>query len=182
MIQVCGEQLWRVRILIRFRFWTENVWSRASVDHTQQKCGLPAFKFSEAAEIRGGDVVIDLAEISVIGEVNYIEAETDLARAEVKPGRDAEVPVDLGIEGKKYWKSLGVGQANVILALVYFGIRKARVNVDDRAENQGERKVERPPGDHPVRHIRRAKTVGVVPDDRLLERNQEVPEHIQISA
>jgi hypothetical protein len=69
-----------------------------SVDHTQQKCGLPAFKFSEAAKIRGGDVVIDLAEISVIGEVEYIEAETDLARPEVKPGRDAEVPVELCCE------------------------------------------------------------------------------------
>src|SRR5260221_9861291 len=93
-----------------------------SVDHTQQECRLPAFKFSEAAEIRGGDVVIDLAEISVIGEVDYIEAETDLARPEVKPGRNAEVPVELGIDGKKHRKSLGVGQPNVILTLIYFGI------------------------------------------------------------
>src|ERR1700747_809672 len=31
----------------RLRFCAENVWSRASVDHAQQKCGLPAFKFSE---------------------------------------------------------------------------------------------------------------------------------------
>ena len=67
-----------------------------SVDHTQQKCGLPAFKFSEAAEIRGGDVVIDLAEISMIGKVDYIEAEMNLARAKVKSGWDAEVSVDLG--------------------------------------------------------------------------------------
>ena len=67
-----------------------------SVDDTQQKCGLPAFKFCEAAEIRGGDVVIDLAEISMIGKVDYIEAEMNLARAKVKSGWDAEVSVDLG--------------------------------------------------------------------------------------
>src|SRR5229473_2067589 len=89
-----------------------------SVDHTQQKCGLPAFKFSEAAEIRGGNVVIDLTEIAVIGEVDYIEAEMNFARAEVNPGRQAEVPVDLGIEGEKHWEALRVGQADVILALI----------------------------------------------------------------
>jgi hypothetical protein len=46
------------------------------------------------------DVVVDLIEIAVIGKVDYIETETDLARTEVKPARDAEVPVDLGIDGK----------------------------------------------------------------------------------
>src|SRR6266481_1382241 len=152
-----------------------------SVDHAQQKCGLPAFEFSEATEIRGGDVVIDLAEISVIGEIEYVEAETDLARTEVKPGRDAKVPVDLGIEGKKHWKSLGVGQPNVILTLIYFGIRIARVYVHDRAEHQIERNMEGAPSDHAVRHIRRANTVGVGPDHRLLERNEDVPERVQIS-
>src|SRR5260370_11682445 len=88
-----------------------------SVDQTQQKCGLPAFKFSEAAEIRGGNVVIDLTEIAVIGEVDYIEAEMNFARAEVNPGRHAEVPVDLGIDRKKCWEALRVGQPNVHLPL-----------------------------------------------------------------
>src|ERR1700722_1984302 len=131
--------------------------------------------------MRRGDVVVDLIESSGIGEVAYIEAETDLARTEVKPARDAEVPVNLGIDGKKHRKSLGVGLPKVILTLIYFGIRKARVHVDDRAENQGERKMKGPPGDHPVRHIRRANTVSVGPDDRLLERNEDVPERVQIS-
>src|SRR5260370_2476091 len=131
--------------------------------------------------MRRSDVVVDLTEIAVIGEVDYIEAETDLARTEVKPARDAEVPVDLGIDGKKHRKSLGVGQPNVILTLIYVGIRKARVHVDNRAENQGERKMKGPPSDHPVRHIRRANTVSVGPDDRLLERNEDVSQRVQIS-
>src|SRR6266852_6131477 len=152
-----------------------------SVDDTQQKRRLPALEFREAAEMRRSDVVVDLTEIAVIGEVDYIEAEPDLARTEVKPARDAEVPVDLGIDGKKHRKSLGVGQPNVILTLIYFGIRKARVHVDERAENQGERKMKGPPSDHPVRHIRRANTVSVGPDDRLLERNEDVSQRVQIS-
>jgi len=118
----------------------------------------------------------------VIGEVDYVEAEMNLACAEVKPGRRAEVPVDLGIKGKKHRKSLGVGQPNVILTLIYFGIRIAGVQVHDRAENQGEREVECPPSDDAVWHIRRANTVSVGPDDRLLERNEDVPERIQIPA
>src|SRR6266481_5141531 len=159
----------------------EEVRPGRSVDDTQQKRRLPALEFREAAEMRRSDVVEDLTEIAVIGEVDYIEAEPDLARTEVKPARDAEVPVDLGIDGKKHRKSLGVGQPNVILTLIYFGIRKARVHVDDRPENQGERKMKGPPGDHPVRHIRRVNTVSVGPDDRLLERNEDVPERVQIS-
>src|SRR5260370_16856781 len=89
-----------------------------SVEQNEEKCGLAAFKFSEAAEIRGGNVVIDLTEIAVIGEVDYIEAEMNFARAEVNPGRHAEVPVDLGIDRKKCWEALGVGQPNVILPLI----------------------------------------------------------------
>jgi len=96
----------------------------------------------------------------------------------VKPGRDGEVPVDLEIDGKKHRKSLRVGQTNVVLPLVYFGIRIAGVHVDDGAENQSERKMKCPPSDHMVRHIRRANTVSVEPDDRLLERNEDVPERV----
>src|SRR5258708_9430055 len=48
-----------------------------SVDNAQQKRRLPAFEFREAAEMRRSDVVVYLIEIAVIGEVDYIEAETD---------------------------------------------------------------------------------------------------------
>src|SRR5713226_1865380 len=153
-----------------------------SVDDTQQKRRLPALEFREAAEMRRSDVVVDLTEIAVIGEVDYIEAEPDLARAEVKPARDAEVPVDLGIDGKKHRKSVGVGQPNVILTLIYFGIRIAGVQVHDRASHQSKRKMECSPGDYAVRHIRRANTVSVRPDDRHLERNEDVPKRVQIAA
>src|SRR6266403_1920424 len=70
----------------------EEVRPGRSVDDTQQKRRLPALEFREAAEMRRSDVVEDLTEIAVIGEVDYIEAEPDLARTEVKPARDAEVP------------------------------------------------------------------------------------------
>ena len=55
------------------------------------------------------------------------------------------------------------------------------MHVDDRSEDQGERKMKGPPSDHPVRHIRRANTIGVVSDDRLLERNEDVSKRVQIS-
>ncbi len=57
----------------------EEVRPGRSVDDTQQKRRLPALEFREAAEMRRSDVVEDLTEIAVIGEVDYIEAETDLA-------------------------------------------------------------------------------------------------------
>ena len=103
--------------------------------------------------MRRSYVAVDLIEIAVIGEVDPVQAETNLARATVMPERNAEVSVHLRIERKEHREALAVGQAHIILPLIYFGIRKTGVQVKHRPKNQGQGKMKRPPYDDTVRNI-----------------------------
>src|SRR5580700_9969702 len=152
-----------------------------SIDHAQQKGRLLAFESSELAKLGRSDVVIGLVKIAVIREIDHVEPQTDLARAAVMYKRNMEVAVDLEIEGKENREVLAVRNTNIVLPLINLGVRKPGMDVDDRAKNQRIGKTKRSPSHHTVWNIRRANTVGVGTDDRLLERDEEVSERIQIS-
>ncbi len=96
--------------------------------------------------------------------------------------RKMEIPVDLKIEGKECREPLSIRQPNIILPVVYPGIGKTTMQIDYRTKNKGVRKVKYPPNYYAVGNIRRPNTVYVGPDNRLLKRNENVPERVQISA
>src|SRR5260221_4064800 len=152
--------------------------SRAlSINHAQQERRLPALEPRELSGPRRCEVVKHGVKIPVIRHVKHVETETNLARAAVAD-RKMEVPVDLKIQGKECRKPLPVRQPNIILPIVYFGIGKTSMQIYHRAKNQGVRKVEYPPDYYPVGNIRWPNTVYVRPDDRLLNRDGNVPKRV----
>ncbi len=77
---------------------------------------------------------------------------------------------------------MAIRDSDVILPVIHGGIRKSGMYVNDWSENQSEREMKRSPRDHAVRDIGRANTIEVGANDRLLERNQDVTDHVQISS
>src|SRR5258708_7584499 len=152
-----------------------------SVHDAEEECRPSALEPREVLKPWRSDVVVHVVEIAVIGEVDHVEAEANLARVTM-PEWKAEVPERLEIERKESREPLPVGQPNVILPLIYLGIGETGVQVHDRPENEFVRKMKRPPNNYTVRNVRRTNTVNIGPDYRLLEGNEDVAERVQIAA
>src|SRR5260370_24044706 len=51
-----------------------------SVHDAEEECSPPALEPRELSKPRGSDVVVHVVEITVIGEVDHVEADANLAR------------------------------------------------------------------------------------------------------
>src|SRR5260370_34481931 len=101
------------------------------IHDAEEECRTPALEPRELSEPWRSDVVEHVVEIAVIGEVDHVEAEANLARITM-PERKTEVAERLEIEGKESREPLPVGQPNVVLPLIYLGVGKTGVQVHDR--------------------------------------------------
>ncbi len=106
-----------------------------SVHDAEEECRAPALETCELPKPRRSDVVVHVVEIAVIGEVDHVEAEANLAMVTM-PDWKTEVAERLEIDGKESREPLPVGQPNVILPLIHLGIGKTGVHVHDRPKNE----------------------------------------------
>lgn len=160
----------------------ENCPACSSVNYVQRNVIESVLKARELAEICGRDVVVDVAEIPVVGEIedSYRPAEFVV----LCPGNPAHAKVfgKLQVERKISWETKAVGRSNVVLENVNSGIREACVKVDHGAGGNVPRNLEPAPGHETVGNIARQSRKVIRPDNRLFEGHEDGGERVQVSA
>src|SRR2546425_10507187 len=107
-----------------------------SVHHVDDQPVDAMFKTGEVPKVSGRDIVEHVTGIEVIGDVQRIETETELAMLHPAQEREGnlKLAVDLDVEGKEPREPLAVGLANVVFEHINFRIGESRMKVDYRAE------------------------------------------------
>jgi hypothetical protein len=109
---------------------------RGLIDEIDYSAFVAIEETDELAEVRRSDIVVDGVEVAMIGDVECVDAEPDVVHfaAPVSEKRHAKLAIKLHIQGKVFREALPVGSAHVLLLNIDRGIRKAGVNVKERAE------------------------------------------------
>jgi hypothetical protein len=95
-----------------------------------------ALETRELAKERRRDIVVDIIEVPVVGQIDRIDSQAKLVLALMAHEREPhrKVPIDLSIQRGKSLVALPIRRSNVIVQHIQIGIRKARMHVYDGVE------------------------------------------------
>src|ERR1700687_5453801 len=155
-----------------------------SICETENEAIHAALKARELTEERRSHVVVHVAKIAVIREINRIQADANLVPAPALHERQVQmkISISLRIEGKESREARAIRLPCVILEHIDVEIGKACVDVNNRTHCQRPWEVEHSPADHAMGHIRRQDARSIRANHGLLEWKENVGHGIQITA
>ena len=160
----------------------ENSPAGSSVNYIQRHVIETVLKARELAEICGGDVVVDVAEVPMVGEIEDSYRPAKLMILGPRNPAHAKVFRKLQVEREISWETKAVGRANVVLKNINSGIRETCMEVEHGAGGNIPGDLEPAPRDDAVRNVARQGGKEIGPDDRLFEGHEEGGERVQVSA
>src|SRR5262245_57781061 len=141
-------------------------------------------KSGKLPKVTRGHIVVDVPRICVIGQVDGIEPDTELAifhPANRYEGK-MKLAVYLYVQREERREASTVGLANIVLERIHVRIGKSGMQVNDRAEGQLPGQLKNARTHQPVGNIRFQGSADIGTDHRLLERYERARQRVQVAS